>query len=92
MKDPRIEKLADVLVNYSTRVQRDENVLIYAIGEVSELVRAVIRKVYEAGGNPYGTSVTANEKGEVSEASLNAAKHQARRTVTVARWLKQGQA
>ena len=48
--------------------------------------------IFQAGGNPYGTSVTANEKGEVSEASLNAAKHQARRTVTVARWLKQGQA
>jgi aminopeptidase len=53
MKDPRIEKLADVLVNYSTRVQTEENVLIYAIGHVSELVRAVIRKVYEAGGHPY---------------------------------------
>jgi aminopeptidase len=53
MKDPRIEKLADVLVNYSTRVQPEENVLIYAVGHVSELVRAVIRKVYEAGGHPY---------------------------------------
>ncbi|MFY0542674.1 aminopeptidase [Brevibacillus sp. H7] len=53
MKDPRLEKLADVLVNYSTRVQANENVLIYAIGEVTDLVRAVIPKVYEAGGNPY---------------------------------------
>jgi aminopeptidase len=53
MRDPRLEKLADVLVNYSTRVQKEENVLIYAIGHVSELVRAVIRKVYEAGGHPY---------------------------------------
>jgi len=53
MKDPRIEKLADVLVNYSTRVQPNENVLIYAIGQVHELVRAVIAKVYAAGGNPY---------------------------------------
>ncbi|CAM3337482.1 aminopeptidase [Brevibacillus invocatus] len=53
MKDPRIDKLADVLVNYSTRVQSGENVLIYAIGQVHELVRAVIAKVYEAGGNPY---------------------------------------
>ncbi|GED69062.1 aminopeptidase [Brevibacillus reuszeri] len=53
MKDPRIEQLADVLVNYSTRVQSGENVLIYAIGNVTELVRAVIAKVYAAGGNPY---------------------------------------
>jgi len=53
MKDPRIEQLANVLVNYSTRVQAGENVLIYAIGHVTELVRAVIAKVYEAGGHPY---------------------------------------
>lgn len=53
MKDPRIEKLADVLVNYSTRVETGDNVLIYAVGQVQELVRAVIAKVYEAGGNPY---------------------------------------
>lgn len=53
MKDPRIEKLADVLVNYSTRVQANDNVLIYAIGQVHELVRAVIAKVYAAGANPY---------------------------------------
>jgi len=53
MRDPRLDKLADVLVNYSNRVQPNENVLIYAVGTVSELVRAVIRKVYEAGGHPY---------------------------------------
>jgi len=53
MKDPRLDQLADVLVNYSTRVEKGENVLIYAIGSVPELVKAVIRKVYEAGGNPF---------------------------------------
>ncbi|WP_019122068.1 aminopeptidase [Brevibacillus massiliensis] len=53
MKDPRLDQLAGNLVNYSTRVQPGENVLIYAIGQVPELVRAVIRKVYEAGGHPY---------------------------------------
>ncbi|MGE5702851.1 MAG: aminopeptidase [Clostridia bacterium] len=53
MKDARLEKLADVLVNYSTKVQPGENVLIHAIGNVSELVKALIRKTYEAGGNPY---------------------------------------
>ncbi|GAA4717198.1 aminopeptidase [Brevibacillus fulvus] len=53
MKDPRLDKLADVLVNYSTNVQPGENVLIYAIGQVPELVNAVIRKVYAAGGYPY---------------------------------------
>ncbi|HZG15244.1 MAG TPA: aminopeptidase [Candidatus Bathyarchaeia archaeon] len=53
MRDPRLDQLADVLVNYSTRVQKGENVLIYAIGEVTELVKATIKKVYAAGGNPY---------------------------------------
>lgn len=53
MRDPRLDQLADVLVNYSTRVQKDENVLIYAIGDVNELVKATIKKVYAAGGNPY---------------------------------------
>ncbi|USG67182.1 aminopeptidase [Brevibacillus ruminantium] len=53
MKDPRIEQLAEVLVNYSTRIQAGENVLIYAVGSVSELTRAVIKEVYKAGGNPY---------------------------------------
>jgi len=53
MKDPRIEQLAGVLVHYSTRVQPGENVLIYAIGQVHDLVKAVIAKVYAAGGNPY---------------------------------------
>jgi len=53
MKDPRLEKLAEVLVQYSTRVTPGDNVLIYAIGEVGDLVREVIGKVYQAGGNPF---------------------------------------
>ncbi|WP_126429748.1 aminopeptidase [Brevibacillus marinus] len=53
MKDPRLEKLADNLVNYSVRVQPGEHVLIYAVGDVSDLVKAVIQKVYAAGGHPY---------------------------------------
>ena len=52
MMDPRIEKLADVLVNYSTRVKKGDIVLIggSTIGEA--LVTAVYRKVIEAGGHP----------------------------------------
>lgn len=53
MKDPRFEQLAQNLVTYSTRVQPGEHVLIHAIGQVPELVSALVRKVYEAGGNPY---------------------------------------
>ncbi|MGE5702802.1 MAG: aminopeptidase [Clostridia bacterium] len=53
MRDSRLNQLATNLVNYSTRVQPGENVLIYAIGSVPELVKAVIAEVYKAGGNPY---------------------------------------
>ncbi|RNB87439.1 aminopeptidase [Brevibacillus fluminis] len=53
MKDSRLQQLASNLVNYSTRVQPGENVLIYAVGTVPELVKSVISEVCKAGGNPY---------------------------------------
>jgi aminopeptidase len=50
--DPRIEKFADLLVNYSVSVQKGEWVGI--IGDIESLpaLRAVYRYVLEAGGNP----------------------------------------
>ncbi len=51
--DPRLERLADVLVNYSTNVQPGENVLIEAFGIDHALVKAVVREVHKAGGRPY---------------------------------------
>ncbi|PZE22101.1 aminopeptidase [Paenibacillus xerothermodurans] len=53
MLDPRLERLADVLVNYSTKVQPGENVLIEAFGIDNALVRALVQKVHKAGGRPY---------------------------------------
>ena len=52
MGDIRVERLADILVNYSTSVQPGEWVGV--LGDVSALplVRAVYTKVLEAGGNP----------------------------------------
>ena len=47
--------------------------------------------LFAAGGNPYGTSVTAVEDGSVSSEASAAIKHQAKRVVTVADWLKKGQ-
>lgn len=44
--------------------------------------------LFAAGGNPYGTSVTAG--GELKDESRQAVLHQARRTVMVAQWVKQG--
>ena len=54
MVDERIKKLAAGLVNYSTRVQEGENVLIHLIGTDSFLLgRELIKEVYKAKGNPY---------------------------------------
>ncbi|HZG17957.1 MAG TPA: aminopeptidase [Candidatus Bathyarchaeia archaeon] len=53
MLDARIEKVADVLVNYSTRVKPGEHVLIEAFRIDNALVKAVVKKVHEAGAHPY---------------------------------------
>lgn len=46
--------------------------------------------IYGAGGNPYGTSVTVGQDGKMVEDVQAAVKHQAKRTVTVAEWVKKG--
>lgn len=43
---------------------------------------------FAAGGNPYGTSVTVDQNGKMIEDVQAAVKHQAKRTVTVAEWVK----
>ncbi|MGD6833542.1 NAD(P)H:quinone oxidoreductase [Sutcliffiella halmapala] len=45
---------------------------------------------FGAGGNPYGTSVTVGQDGKMIEDVQAAVKHQAKRTVTVAEWVKKG--
>jgi NAD(P)H dehydrogenase (quinone) len=45
---------------------------------------------FAAGGNPYGTSVTVDQKCNMIEDVEQAVKHQAKRTVTVAQWVKKG--
>ena len=52
--DPRIKKLADLLVGYSCNVQKGEKVLISYEGECCKpLVRQLIKNVYAKGGLPY---------------------------------------
>ncbi|HAI52076.1 MAG: NAD(P)H:quinone oxidoreductase [Limnochordia bacterium] len=46
--------------------------------------------IFAGGGNPYGTSVTVDQEGKMVEDVEAAVKYQAKRTVTVAQWLKQG--
>ncbi|MBS4196696.1 NAD(P)H:quinone oxidoreductase type IV [Lederbergia citri] len=46
--------------------------------------------LFGAGGNPYGTSVTVGQDGKMIDDVQAAVKHQAKRTVTVAEWVKKG--
>jgi len=52
MKDPRLVKLADLLVNYSVKVQPEEWVLINGHMAAEPLVSEVLRAVLQAGGHP----------------------------------------
>ncbi len=52
--DPRIKKLAKILVDYSTSIKAGENVLIECYGSSAfPLVKQLIKQVYEASGIPF---------------------------------------
>ncbi len=53
MKDPRIEKLAKNLINYSVQLQKGEKVLIENFGLQRELVTSLVSEAYAAGGYPF---------------------------------------
>ena len=55
MKDPRVAKLADVLVGYSTHVQPGEKVLVEAYDIPDDVVTALVTRIAEAGGLPFVT-------------------------------------
>lgn len=46
--------------------------------------------LYKAGGNPYGTSVSVDDKGKMKDDVREAVQYQAQRAVTVAMWIKLG--
>ena len=52
MKDPRLSKLADLLVNYSVKVQPEDWVMINSHMVAEPLASEVVRSVLEAGGYP----------------------------------------
>ncbi len=52
MRDPRVEKLADVLVNYSVEVKPGEKVLIQGGSIAEPLLKAIYVRVLRAGGHP----------------------------------------
>src|SRR5260370_1031742 len=53
MHDARFDKLAKLLVEYSARLKRNENVLIEAFDVPDEMTIAVIRAVRKAGAIPF---------------------------------------
>lgn len=55
MVDPRVTKLADVLVNYSCAVQPEERILIEAIDIPHEFTCECVRLALQAGGRPLVT-------------------------------------
>lgn len=55
MKDVRIEKLAENLINYSCELKAGEKILIENIGNEVPLSRALIREAYKVGAIPYLT-------------------------------------
>ncbi|MDH7602091.1 MAG: aminopeptidase [Armatimonadota bacterium] len=69
MIDPRMVKLADVLIGYSTKVQPGERVLIDAYDVPEEMVCVLINRVVQAGGLPF----VEEHRGRVGRAMLMAA-------------------
>ena len=51
--DPRVKKLAETLIRFSTRLQAGENILIQARNEDNQLVRALVQEAYAVGANPF---------------------------------------
>ncbi len=52
MNDPRIEKIAKVLANYSMALQPGDRVLIQGGVAAAPLIRAFFREALRAGANP----------------------------------------
>src|SRR3977135_2612844 len=53
MHDARFDKLATLLIEYSTRLKRDEKVLIEAFDVPDEMTIALVRAARKAGGIPF---------------------------------------
>ena len=64
MRDPRLEKLADVLVNYSVGVHAGQSVRLSGSPVARPLIAELYRKVLQAGGHPL-VRVTPDELGEI---------------------------
>ena len=55
MSDPRLTRLADILVNYSARVRKNDLVKIMGSAVTEPLLVEIFKAVLHAGGQPYLT-------------------------------------
>jgi aminopeptidase len=53
MRDPRDQRLAELLVQHSAEVAPGDRVALYGSSEAEPLLRALYREVLRAGGHPY---------------------------------------
>ncbi len=53
MPDPRYTKLADLLINYSTRLKKGEHILIEAFDIPQTMVIELVKAARKAGGHPH---------------------------------------
>jgi aminopeptidase len=53
MNDPRVDRMAKVLVHYSNHIEKGDRVLIEAEPQAEPLVRACFREILLAGGHPH---------------------------------------
>ncbi|HBE80572.1 MAG TPA: aminopeptidase [Firmicutes bacterium] len=53
MKDPRMEKMAGGLINYSVKLHKGEKILVEVIDSGIPLALAVVKEAYRVGGIPY---------------------------------------
>src|SRR5262249_39490609 len=53
MTDPRITRLAEVLINHSTKLQKGEHILIETFDVPEEMALALIKAARKAGGHPH---------------------------------------
>ena len=53
MKDPRLQTLSKLLINYSCELKPGENILLELFGYQPEFALALLDAVYEAGGVPF---------------------------------------
>ena len=62
MADIRVEKMADLLVNYSVAVKPGDKVVIQGETSGEPLIKAVFIKVLQAGGLPLCDAVSARNR------------------------------